>query len=71
LLLVGLVPALLAIGFLTGKSIERDLESVEMVRLVLTLAVCSLTFSGGRTNVIQATVHVVLFLACFVLIFNP
>jgi Ca2+:H+ antiporter len=39
--------------------------------LILTLAVCSLTFSGGRTNVLQGAVHVVLFLAYIVLIFNP
>jgi len=65
------VPAILAIGLLTGKSVELGLEPVEMVMLILTLAVCSLTFSGGRTNVLQGAVHVVLFLAYIVLIFNP
>jgi len=65
------VPAILAIGLLTGKRIELGLEPVEMVMLILTLAVCSLTFSGGRTNVLQGAVHVVLFLAYIVLIFNP
>lgn len=65
------VPAILAIGLLTGKRVELGLEPVEMVMLILTLAVCSLTFSGGRTNVLQGAVHVVLFLAYIVLIFNP
>ena len=65
------VPAILAIGLITGKSIELGLEPVEMLMLILTLAVCSLTFSGGRTNVLQGAVHVVLFLAYIVLIFNP
>jgi Ca2+:H+ antiporter len=65
------VPAILAIGLVTGKSVELGLEPVEMLMLVLSLAVCSLTFSGGRTNVLQGAVHIVLFLAYVVLIFNP
>lgn len=65
------VPAVLAIGLITGRTIELGLAPVELLMLVLTLAVCSLTFSGGRTNVLQGAVHVVLFIAYVVLIFNP
>lgn len=65
------VPAILAIGLATGKGVELGLEPAEMLMLVLTLAVCALTFSGGRTNVLQGAVHVVLFLAYVVLMFNP
>jgi len=65
------VPAILAIGLATGKTIELGLDPVETVMLILTLAVCALTFSGGRTNVLQGAVHLVLFLAYVVLIFNP
>ena len=65
------VPAILTIGLITGKRVELGLEPVEMLMLILTLAVCSLTFSGGRTSVLQGAVHVVLFLAYIVLIFNP
>jgi len=65
------VPAILTIGLITGKSVELGLDPVEMVLLILTLAVCALTFSGGRTNVLQGAVHFVLFLAYVVLIFNP
>lgn len=66
-----IVPAVLTIGFVTGKSVELGLGQVEMVLLILTLAVCSLTFSGGRTNVLQGAVHLALFLSYVVLIFNP
>jgi Ca2+:H+ antiporter len=65
------VPAILAIGLVTGTRVELGLDPVEMLMLVLTLAVSSLTFSGGRTNVLQGAVHAVLFLAYVVLIFNP
>jgi len=66
-----IVPAVLIIGFATGKTVELGLGPVEMVLLILTLTVCSLTFSGGRTNVLQGAVHLTLFLAYVVLIFNP
>jgi Ca2+:H+ antiporter len=65
------VPAILTIGLVTGKRVELGLVPVEMLMLILTLAVCTLTFSGGRTNLLQGAVHVVLFLAYVVLIFNP
>lgn len=65
------VPAILAIGLILGKNVELGLDRVETLLLILTLAVCSLTFSGGRTNVLQGAVHLVLFFAYVVLIFNP
>ncbi len=65
------IPAVLTIGLVTGKEVELGLDPVETLMLILTLAVCSLTFSGGRTNVLQGAVHLVLFLAYIVLIFNP
>lgn len=39
--------------------------------LVLTLFVSGLTFGGGRTNVINDVVHLLLFLVYVVLIFSP
>ena len=66
-----IVPAVLVIGFATGMTVELGLGRVEMVLLVLTLTVCALTFSGGRTNVLQGAVHLTLFLSYVVLIFNP
>ncbi len=65
------VPAVLMIGLVTGRSVELGLDPVEMVMLLLTLAVSTLTFTGGRTNILQGAIHLVLFLTYIVLIFNP
>ena len=65
------VPAVLVIGLLTGRDVELGLDPVEMVMLLLTLAVSTLTFTGGRTNILQGAIHLVLFLTYIVLIFNP
>jgi Ca2+:H+ antiporter len=42
-----------------------------MILLLLTLTVATLTFTGGRTNILQGAVHLVLFCAFILLIFNP
>jgi Ca2+:H+ antiporter len=42
-----------------------------MILLLLTLTVSTLTFTGGRTNILQGAVHLVLFFAFIGLIFNP
>ena len=65
------VPAVLVIGVLTDREVYLGLDAVEMVMLLLTLAVSTLTFTGGRTNILQGAIHLVLFLAFIVLIFNP
>jgi Ca2+:H+ antiporter len=65
------VPAVLTIGVIIDRSVELGLDQVEMVLLLLTLAVSTLTFTGGRTNVLQGAVHLALFLAFVMLIFNP
>jgi len=65
------VPAVLMIGLLTGRDVELGLDPVEMTLLLLTLAVSTLTFTGGRTNILQGAIHLVLFLAFIMLIFNP
>jgi Ca2+:H+ antiporter len=65
------VPAVLVIGLLTGREVELGLEPVEMTMLLLTLAVSTLTFTGGRTNILQGAIHLVLFITYIVLIFNP
>ena len=64
------IPAVLAIAALTGRPIELGLGTVDMVLLVLTLAVSMLTFSGGKTNILQGAVHLVLFMAYIVLVFD-
>jgi Ca2+:H+ antiporter len=64
------IPAVLAIGFFTGKTIVLGLQTVEMILLVLTLAVSALTFTGNRTNFLQGAIHLLLFFAYLSLIFE-
>jgi Ca2+:H+ antiporter len=55
----------------TGREVELGLGPVQMILLLLTLAVAILTFSGGRTNILQGAIHLVLFFAFLALIFSP
>lgn len=64
------VPAVLAIGFVTGKTIVLGLDPVNITVLVLTLVVSILTFALERTNVLLGAVHLLLFLAYLILIFE-
>jgi Ca2+:H+ antiporter len=41
-----------------------------MVMLLLTLGVCVVTFASGRSNVLQGIVHLLLFVAFVLLIFQ-
>jgi Ca2+:H+ antiporter len=65
------VPAVLMIGLIIDRSVELGLDQVEMILLLLTLAVSTLTFTGGRTNILQGAIHLLLFFVFIVLIFNP
>ena len=64
------VPAALSLGFLTGQTVVLGLDPANTVLLLLTLAVTVLTFSSARTNVLLGAVHVLLFLAYVMLIFE-
>jgi Ca2+:H+ antiporter len=64
------VPAALTIGFVMGQTIVLGLDAVDMILLVLTLAVSILTFASARTNVLLGAVHLLLFLAYLMLIFE-
>jgi Ca2+:H+ antiporter len=64
------VPAALTIGFLMGQPVVLGLDAVDMVLLVLTLAVSTLTFAGTRTNVLLGAVHLLLFLAYVMMVFE-
>lgn len=64
------IPAMIAIGQSTGERIVLGLQNTNMVMLVLTLAVSLVTFSSPRTNVLQGVVHLVLFGAYILLIFQ-
>ncbi|MGR9170668.1 calcium:proton antiporter [Rhizobium sp. KDH_Rht_773_N] len=62
------VPAMLAISHLYGHPVTLGLQGPDLVMFVLTLAVSIITFSSGRTNLMQGAVHLVLFLAYVLLI---
>ncbi len=64
------IPSVLAIGFFTGQTIVLGLDAVDTVLLLLTLAVSVLTFSSVRTNVLLGAVHLLLFMAYLMLMFE-
>jgi len=64
------VPVMLLISRLSGHVVFLGLAAANDVLLLLTLAVSVVTFASGRTNVLQGAVHVVLFGAFLLLIFE-
>ena len=64
------IPAVLTIGLVTGKTILLGLDPADSLLLGLTLAVCALTFTSNRTNVLLGAVHLLLFFAYVMLIFE-
>ncbi|RUM18097.1 calcium:proton antiporter [Rhizobium vallis] len=64
------VPAMLVISRLYGHPVTLGLEHGDLVMLLLTLAVSIITFASGRTHLMQGAVHLVLFLAYVLLIFQ-
>jgi Ca2+:H+ antiporter len=64
------IPAVLTIGLFTGKTIILGLGAANMTLLALTLVLSALTFSSSRTNILLGAVHLLLFLAYLMLIFE-
>jgi len=64
------IPTVLAIAWITNEHVELGLETTEIVMLAATLIVSMLTFSSQRTHVLQGVVHLALFAAYVVLIFD-
>jgi Ca2+:H+ antiporter len=64
------VPAVLIIGFMTHQHIVLGLSAVNSILLVLTLALSLVTFGNAKTNVLHGAVHMLLFLAYLMLIFE-
>ena len=65
------VPAMLLVARFTNHPITLGLQGTDLVMLTLTLAVSMITFASGRTHMMQGAVHLVLFLAYVLLIFQP
>ena len=64
------IPAVLVIGLLTERTVILGLAPVDMIMLLLTLALSMLTFASGRTNALLGAVHLLLFFAYLMLIFE-
>ncbi|MDA7949247.1 MAG: calcium:proton antiporter [Hyphomicrobiaceae bacterium] len=64
------IPTVLLIGHILGKPVKLGLDPTEVVLLILTLAVSLVTFVSRRTHVLQGAVHLALFLAYVILIFD-
>ena len=64
------IPAIIIVGQLTGHPIELGLQHTDLALFLLTLTSCVVTFSSGRTNVLQGVVHLMLFAAYLFLIFE-
>ncbi|MBE1160770.1 calcium:proton antiporter [Dyella sp. 7MK23] len=64
------IPAIIVISELTQHPIRLGLEHTDLLLFVLTLVLCTVTFSSGRTNILQGGVHLILFLAYLFLIFE-
>ncbi|MGC1479570.1 MAG: ionic transporter y4hA [Chthoniobacterales bacterium] len=63
-------PAVVAITLVTGNALTLGLSHADSVLLALTLATAIITFFSGKTNILQGAIHLVLFLAYLILIFD-
>ncbi len=64
------VPAVLLIGLVTGQKIVLGLDPVDQSLLLATILVSLVTFSSSKTNIIHGIVHLILFVAYIVMVFD-
>jgi Ca2+:H+ antiporter len=64
------IPAVLVVNHFTGGPLELGLDYAQALLLALTLGMCAVHFSGQRTTVLQGVVHIVLFVAYLMLMFD-
>ena len=64
------VPVVLAIGFFSGRTLELGLEPTDIAMLTLTLFTSVITLGTGKTTLLQGVVHLILFAAYIMLIFD-
>jgi Ca2+:H+ antiporter len=65
------IPAVLTISIITKRSVTLGVQGGNLPLLLLTLAVCVVTFTSRKTNVLQGCVHLLLFAVFVLLIFAP
>jgi Ca2+:H+ antiporter len=64
------IPLVIAVSLVTGRALVLGVDPVDTVMLVLTLLTSILTFSLPRTNVLLGCVHLLLFGAYLMLMFD-
>lgn len=64
------IPAVLTIGLVTGKTVYLGLDAVNIIVLLTLLVLSMITFSNSRTNVLLGAVHLLLFFAYLMLMFE-
>ena len=64
------VPIMLAVSSALGLNLQLGLAPTDAMLLVLILVVSIVTFSSGRTNLLQGAVHFLLFVAFLLLIYR-
>ena len=65
------IPAVLTIGMVSKRSVALGIEGGNLPLLLVTLAVSVVTFTSGKTNVLQGCIHLLLFAVFLLLIFSP
>lgn len=63
------IPAVTIIAALTGQTLIFGLQTPHIVVMLAVLLLCQLSFSTGRTNVLNSTAHLALFAAYMMTIF--
>ena len=64
------IPSVLIINHLIERPTVLGVEHTDFVLLILTLALSMITFTSGRTNMLQGVVHLLLFGVYILLIFQ-
>jgi Ca2+:H+ antiporter len=65
------IPAVITIGMISKRTVTLGIEGGNLPLLLLTLAVSVVTFTSGKTNILQGCIHLVLFAVFLLLIFCP
>ena len=65
------VPAVIVVSIVSDQTIVLGLPPAEMILLATTLILCTLTFSGVRTTILEGAMHLVVFCVYLTLIFSP
>jgi Ca2+:H+ antiporter len=64
------IPSVLVVNHLIERPTVLGVEHTDLVLLILTLALSIITFTSGRTNMLQGVVHLPLFAAYILFVFQ-